>query len=46
MLKGADPEEVVAVETLDGVEIRCGRTTYLYGPSGLLAPNLRPVPVP
>jgi CRISPR-associated endonuclease/helicase Cas3 len=46
MLKGADPEEVEAVETLDGVEIRCGRTTYLYGPGGLLAPNLRQVPVP
>jgi len=46
MLKGADPEEVEVLETGDGVEIRCGRTTYLYGPAGLLAPDRTPVPTP
>ena len=46
MLKGADPEAVTAVETQDGVEIRCGRATYLYGPGGLLVPDRARLPTP
>ena len=43
MLKGAAPEEVAAIETADGVEIRCGRTTYLYGAGGLLSADPAPL---
>jgi len=50
LLRGADPEGVTAVVTEDGVEIRCGRVTYLYGSAGLIPPDRDPdrarVPTP
>jgi len=50
LLRGADPEGVTAVETQDGVEIGCGRVTYLYGSAGLIPPDRDPdrarVPTP